>query len=304
MELINRIRESLAQINYHQALPIMPMHVTNSAWVISDKDWFGVAVPNPFGILISERFSNVKIWSAIYDIGGEDISLLLLTSNKVELRYEFASICSEFCDLGENNQRRVDLQHNPFSWWATWRNLLGNAVRIKAPYSLLGEMLVLEQLRKKGIEVKWSALEKATHDIESAEASYEVKSTTMRYESTITINSQYQLFNGAKKLYILFCRFEPSDQGLSIDDMCVRLINTGIVASALDESLKEIGFERGCSARSEKYKLHEIRNYLINDDFPKIDSELFIQKKIPNNITRIVYDVDLNGLPYINFDLL
>ena len=48
------------------------------------------------------------------------------------------------------------------------------------------------------------------------------------------------------------------------------------------------------------YKVDEVRKYLIDDNFPKITDDTFVDGKIPDNISGLVYTVDLDGLSYEN----
>lgn len=303
MNLIDEIRKSLAEVQDNSAIPLYLFQGREQAWVVRKSGWYGVAVSNLFEIEISERFSNVRIWSQKLRINGEEKSLLLLTSDVEYLRYEFATVCAEFVDPGDNGEMREALTSSPENWWEKWRALLGNSVQNKMPYSILGEMIIYKHLIETGKSVKWAALEKSTHDIETDHECYEVKSTVKRYDSVITINSQHQLVRPSAGLYLCFCRFEESLTGKSIDDVLGELVLLVGNYDNFNHALEKMGYEKGSSARNKKYKLHEARMYEVNDRFPKIKAESFVEGKLPDSIVKIVYDVDLNGLEFNMLDV-
>jgi hypothetical protein len=305
MNLVDEIRNLFAGADKNKGIMLENINVKYPAWVVKRENWYGIAIPNKYNKKINERFSNVKIKNLNLIIGKEEKELLLLTSNIDYLRNEFATICAEFVELGENGEQREKLMKDPIKWWDSWKTLLGNAIQNKKPYSVLGEMLILLYLVKNEKKPKWAAVEKATHDIEIKDYSYEVKSTTKRYESVITISSQNQMIKPQKDLYLCFCRFEKSKNGYSIEDIAKKLEKFGYSYYKANLGIEKMGFEKGMSVRDEKYKIHEIRKYKVDNNFPKITKESFVSGKLPDGIVKITYDIDLNGLKYetIGLDL-
>ncbi|GIP42367.1 hypothetical protein J45TS6_08260 [Paenibacillus sp. J45TS6] len=300
MEILSEIKRKFAEIGYGKALELESMPSEYSAWVIKYDDWYGVGIPHTDeDLCIVEKFSNVKLWSRVLNVGNKEVPMLLLTSTVEELRREFASVCAQFADPGEKGEERKRILNDPLSWWSNWRSLLGNSIQDKEVYSILGEMIVYEKLLFLGQNPKWSALQNATHDLELTGSSYEVKSTISRYSSEVTINSQYQLMNNnAHNLNLVFCRFEPSESGISIDDMYYRLVSKGVGSDELNSALIKLGLEHGSSIRQRKYKLLDMRKYIVDESFPAITSRSFINSKIPDSIVHISYTVDLNGLHF------
>jgi hypothetical protein len=231
-------------------------------------------------------------------IQEKEIRLLLLTSTQENYRHEFATICAQFVDPGKDGADRQALQSDPLVWWTRWRDLLGNAVRVKSPYSVLGELITLEQLAISGRSPKWTGIDKATHDISTQDAGYEVKSTISRYETAVTISSQYQLECEGKELYLIFCRFEETMTGRSMVDVVNSLVALGFDRVRLDKGLTNLGFELGCSDRARKYTLLEMRRYTIDDSFPKITSKSFVEGKIPECVVSMTYKINLANLQY------
>lgn len=301
MDLVLEIRNSFAEAKKNSAISISSLDTQYPAWVLRFDDWYGIGIPFEIETEISERFSNARLWTKQMVIGRTDVSLLLLTSTIESLRYEFASVCAQFIEPGSDGIERNNIINNPLDWWLRWKSLLGNSAMDKAVYSILGELLVFEKLILKGLSPTWAALNNATHDIEMKDNSYEVKSTINRYESIITINSQFQLQDTGKDLSLIFCRFEESEIGVSISDTVEKLVILGINRELLNDGLAKLGLEIGCSARTEKYKILELRKYKVDHTFPSITSKSFIDFKIPESIIQITYKVDLTNLKYDNW---
>ncbi|MBP3966251.1 PD-(D/E)XK motif protein [Paenibacillus lignilyticus] len=307
MDVLSEIRKYFAEVKNDRAMKITSLEDNFPAWVLKHDGWYGVGIPllDP-NLLISEKFSNVKLWSQNITIGDKEIPLLLLTSTAESLRLEFSSVCAQFIDPGINGFERERLIANPTEWWGKWKMLLGNSVQEKSVYSILGEMLAFEQLIIEGKTPIWSALTQSTHDIETETGSYEVKSTIVRYGATVTINSQFQLQlqqTAGTELKLIFCRFEQSEIGISVSDVVERLASRGIDKKQLNLGLEKYDLEEGCSARNEKYKLLEIRKYSIDNSFPSITANSFVDSKIPEAIREINYKIDLIGISYENWVL-
>ena len=99
-------------------MPISDLPAEYPAWTIKKSNWVGVAVPIKTQQTFSERFSNVRIRTALgTEINGVTHDLLLLTCEDMELRNEFAVICSQFVLPGTNGTARESLIANPEAWW-------------------------------------------------------------------------------------------------------------------------------------------------------------------------------------------
>lgn len=299
MNILEEVRENFAALDEKKAIPISDLSQGFKAWTIKMDNFYGVAIPYPEDReKLVEKFNNVKLWNYSIIIGGKEESLLLLTSSEESLRYQFASICSEFIDPGEAGERREELLGDPLLWWSKWKALLGNSVKNISPSSIVAELLVLEKLTSLGRSPVWGGRTKSTHDIEVEGENYEVKSTISRYETSVTISSQYQLDRRDSDLYLIFCRLEASKDGDSINDLVKRLVSLGTDKYSLENHLDGLGLEEGSSARNKKYKLHEMRKYKVDESFPKITLDSFKDNKLPEAVIGIQYSIDLGGIEY------
>ncbi|EES47859.1 PD-(D/E)XK motif protein [Clostridium botulinum] len=296
MNILDEIREYFASTK-RGVREIENVPKQFSALVIRMNGEYGVAVPFDKEKDIYETFANAKLYSKEICIDGIIRKYLILSCFIEIARNEFATLCVQFIGPGENGEDRRRLLNNPIEWWKRWKELLGNSIYDKKAYNIIAEMLVLEHLYKMNKNLEWSAANRGSHDIESDNESFEVKSTIKRYGSIITITGQHQLFS-KKELYLYFCRFEESNTGLSINDMKFRLINLGYDEAKLELELLKQGYELGSSIREIKYKVLEKRKYFVDDTFPKITKNSFKEGIFPKSIVRISYSLDLNGITY------
>ena len=299
MSILEEIRECFASTQ-NGARDLKSMPAAYPAMVIRNNEGYGVAIEYKNEKDISEKFANSCLFTQVIRENNEKRKYLILRCTRDSLRYEFATVCAQFVDPGIDGIDRKNLLNNPLDWWKQWRELLGNAITNKNVYSVIAEMAVLDDLYRQDSSIEWSAVMAGNHDIEGDNGSYEVKSTTKRYGASITISSQYQL-QSLKRLYLYFCRLEHSKEGISINDMKNRLIADGYDKEKIEQQLYYLGYEKGTSAREEKYKILEKRKYIVDDKFPRIVDSSFKGDQIPNSVTQITYTVDLDGLEYIGW---
>lgn len=296
MEILDEIREYFASTQ-KGARSIKSLSLEYPAVVIRMDDGYGVAIAYEKDKVISEKFANCRIYTRDLVIDSIEDKYLILSCALDSLRYEFATVCAQFVEPGIEGIDRKNLLLEPLEWWQQWKMLLGNSISDKKAYSVVAEMLALDELYKNDKSVEWSAVTAGSHDIESEVASFEVKSTIKRYGATITIAGQHQL-QSLKRLQLYFCRLENSKLGISINDMKEKLVVDGYDADKLEIQLESIGYEFGTSKRDEKYKVLEKRKYEVNAEFPKITKSSFKDDKIPESVIQITYTIDLDGLEY------
>lgn len=296
MEILGEIREYFASTQ-NGARDIKSLSPEYPAMVIRSNEGYGVAVIFDDERDISEKFANSNLYTQILAIGGEEKKYLILRCALDSLRYEFATVCAQFVEPGIEGIDRKNLLTDPLAWWKQWRELLGNAISQRQPYSVIAEMIVLDELYVHDNTIEWSAVNAGSHDIEGNQESYEVKSTIKRYGATITIAGQHQL-QSLKRLQLYFCRLEQSKMGVSINDMKNKLVSDGYDKEKIEQQLYQLGYEYGSSVREEKYKVLEKRKYEVDDKFPKITKSSFKNDHIPESVIQITYTIDLDGLEY------
>lgn len=298
MDIIESIKDNFNKGYFKKAMRIEGLPANYPAWTLKQDNWYGVAVKMDSKIIFNEHFSTAHIWTsenAVID--GLTTDLLLLTCSDVELRNEFAVICSQFVSTSEDGAERKKLISKPEAWWSNWKSLIGNSQSDPEVYSKLGELIVVEKLLQEGRQPKWSGIESSTHDVELSDRSYEVKSTIKRYGYEVEISSIYQLRKAGETLDLVFFRFERSQLGRTLDDLVESLTSLGYSRMKIEKVLGKAGLEKGCIARSIRYKILEMKVFAVDDEFPSLTLDSFIGGQLPQNVTKVKYTVDLSGIP-------
>lgn len=268
------------------------------AWTVRFVDGYGVAIPYSGAQEINENFANARIYSSIIRFNEEkEQKALLLTTESYEIALPFSALCAELVDPGENGIFRNEIIASPVKWWREWKNLLGNKSIDDRVYDVLGELCVLNYLIENGEEANWNGPSGASYDLETEKRFVEVKSSVVRDRKEITISSQFQLEPPNKPLDLVFCQFEPSVlSGVSINLLVRQLADKGVNIGAVNQKLKELGFEEGRSSRNKTFVLHGMLKYTVDSDFPRITPASFVGGVMPAGISKITYTVDLSGI--------
>lgn len=298
MDVIERIKDNFNKGYFGKAMPIGELPKEYPAWTLKQSKWIGVAIPVKAYFPFSEKYAHMNIATARdVVIGDEAYDILMISSDNMETRNEFATVCANFVDPGIDGSNRLALITDPACWWKRWKELLGNVSSDKTPYDVLGELLMIDKLLSDGYHPVWKGIDHSTHDVETQEFSVEVKSTVSRYGYEATISSIYQM-NPAdgKPLYLAYTRFEKSELGISIDDIVKRLVGKGYHCTELENALSKAGLEHGCIARTVKYKVIEWKKYAVDNCFPAVTESSFKDNRIPKNVIKITYTIDLAGI--------
>ena len=298
MDVLEEIRRGFANLDDSgRMLSIMALPASAPAWVFHEDAVFGVAIELVDGCIVSEEFAGSRMATVERMVGGVLRRLLRLESSIRSLRNEFAVVCAQMVDPGNDGAARVSLLTDPTQWWERWRHLLGNAITTQTSYATLAELLAFERLMTNEEKVTWLGPLGGTVDLVSPDAGFEVKSTISRYDSRIHVSGQFQLaMADAKPLFLLHYRFEQTPSGESVDGVCRRLVDAGVSPALLEDLLTRCGLEAGCSARSEAFAVLESRVYPVNATFPRIVPANFVGGSLPMGIVHIEYQIDLAGL--------
>lgn len=268
------------------------------SWTIKTSTEYGVALPVANDEEISEYFAGAHYYTRKIILNeSEERNALLLTTDKENIVEQFAALCAELVNPGEAGELRIEIESNPLSWWAQWKELLGNkSVDLRA-YDVLGELWTLKYLMQHGINAEWNGPNGATYDIDCDGFFVEVKSTTARNKRQITLSNLFQLEppNG-EKLYLVLCQFEAAQSGISINSLVQDLAQLGYSSFGLNEKLEKLGLEKGKTARKRNYIVHAVTKYEVDDKFPAIRESSFVGGTKPEGVMGITYTVTLDGI--------
>lgn len=279
--------------------PLVNLPNEYPGYVVKRDNLIGVGIP------ISEEykeftyfFENISIVVSEKRKNNEKIFFLELLTSYSEYLDNFSLICTNFVIPGEDGNLRNKIIDNPQKWVDEWKKLLGNKLSNDNCAAKLGELIVLKKIYSNDHSAKMTDM--GSHDIETLSCNYEVKTTTMRYGTQIEIHNRFQLssLNG-NPLYLYFVRLEDSISGVSINSILNDLSTMGYDISAIKKSISKMNSE----TKNKCYKVDEIREYYVNDDFPKITDNSFVNGSLPDHITAIKYTIDLEGLDYKQIEL-
>lgn len=265
------------------------------AYAVKGNGTVGVAIDTDTDLQIDEKFNNVELANAVLTIKGVEHKTFYLFTRDSFLDEHYGALCLDFLNL----KNRGIISQNPFTWFEEWSTLLGNSKKEKMVYDVIGELKSILILKQNGLDPKWESIENNTFDISANNNLYEVKTTRNKTGTFVTIHNQFQLSKeNDQDLYILFLRVEQNDSGVSINDLYDSLKQSGFKVSNIDDYLTKIGYGVGKKDRSTKFLIHEVRQYKVNENFPKITKESFKNNQFPNGVVKIEYTISLDGLAY------
>lgn len=270
-----------------------------TSWTIKTAVGYGVAIPVDSDEEISEYFAGAHYYTGDIILNNSSQEhVLMLVTQKEEIKDQFAALCAELLAPGENGELRRELSQSPVAWWMAWKELLGNKSVDLRVYDALGELWTLKYLAEHGENAEWNGPDGATYDIDCEFYYTEVKSTTARNKRQITLSNLFQLDPPeGKKLYLVLCQFESSLSGISINSMVDKLESLGYSRAALNDKLEKLGLEKGMSARKRNYVLHAATKYTVDESFPAIRETSFAGGVLPRGVMSITYTVTLDGIP-------
>ena len=270
------------------------------AWSLKRGNEYGVAIPIvDSSINISENFAGARLYTDNLPLSdGRMVYVLLLTAITENISVPFSTLCAELVNPGDEGVFRKEIISNPTRWWTEWKELLGNRNVDERVYDVLGELYTLRHLAQMGFAAVWDGPTGATYDIDCDGTYYEVKSTVARNKREIAINNPYQLSPpSGHALYLVLCQFERATRGISINCLVEDLVKLGYSRSDIEGKLTLSGLECGKTLRSREYIVHAVTKYIVDEKFPKITDEKFIDGVRPKGIKTYSYVVDLDSVP-------
>ena len=236
---------------------------------------------------------------------------LTLSMNPQEFDFENSLAVGIFVDLMirfVDREYRERFSSEPDICYSILADLLGNALKEAAPYCILAEVQMLGMLNRQGlihsVQENWPGPDGNVHDFELDSCSVEVKSTLhAKDRPELVISSQHQLQRtGDKPLYVALFQYENTGD-LSIGHEVYEYEAPQIEFNSLVGKLRDKGVVEGSLSWQKQY--HWIENprfYEVTDDFPRITEDMFVNNQFPQDITKIIYHVDLRNQRAYTFE--
>lgn len=155
----------------------------------------------------------------------------------------------------------------------------------------------LEALNASDALKGWVGPEEGPRDFTYGQTFIEVKSKRSSANPNISISSEDQLSCGPNEsifLYVMELNNAPAEsvEGITLAeavDSARAVLDSPIDQALFDAKLSNVGYFDEDDYSDEKWTKGEIRYYVVNGDFPKIDSS-----SCPNGVSRVNYQIDLN----------
>lgn len=188
-----------------------------------------------------------------------------------------------------------------------WRDLLsGNQPSVLTDQKLVGvaaELLTLLKVLpsdpERDISV-WKGPGNTVHDIQRGKSALEVKGTLSREALIVQIHGLRQLESPADgTLHLVVYRFEESSDNtaFSIPDLVRAVVDLGVSKPEFVRRLERVGYYLAAEDFYSDFRIKttELRVYAVNDQFPRIVRDSFIEGDAPLGVLSMRYSVDLTG---------
>lgn len=253
---------------------------------------YAIAIPFEDERTFNENFVGISLSTNILNVNEKSFKVLYLFMNDTGDLKKFSFIGAEFIDI--NN--RSSLLSNPYVWVDTWKEMFGDSKKKYMITDVLAELFALKYLYSQDKSAKWQGPKDGTHDIVLDGKVVEVKSTTHKTNSYISINSRFQI-NPTLNEELFFVRLEPKPYASSIDTLVDELCMMGYSQNELEESLKEMGYRKGNRTRKMSYNILSMVSYKVNErNFPIISLDTLNNGTESKNIVGFKLTLDLSGI--------
>ncbi|WII09003.1 PD-(D/E)XK motif protein [Methanomassiliicoccales archaeon LGM-DZ1] len=267
---------------------------------------FGIYNSSTIGFLIecstgdkdfNEEFSGMSIHSEQISFSGSVHSgLMLCCRNERYVKNSFLCVCESF--LFPSSGTLENNIANPDEWADNWKKLVGNKQKHSRTYQIIGELLLLKELKIKGYQnIIWVGPDGDINDVIASNGTqnlnFEVKSTIQRSGMSIIVSEEYQVMKAGT---LVFYRFESTPTGnLTLKSVVSSLVNLGFSKDDLCSKIENKLNVKNSSEHKLAYNLIEEKVFPVDEDFPDI-TKAFVDGKKPKNIGKISYEIDLSGL--------
>ena len=265
-----------------------------------DADTYGVLIPYRGNEPVLLRFASASLIDVEIIVEKICGRYLYFFCKEEELIHSFSTLCEDFLSI--ENRLKIDV--NPKKWWDEWKILLGNTIADDSVYPVIAELLVYNKELKKCPEVIWGGPNNTIHDIETIEHSYEIKSTTKRYERVIRIAGEHQLkLLNNKPMFIIFIRMTECLNGGHSLESCVNSFEKIEIKNDILKKLRMMHLEPGTPKYKSEYSIVESECYPVNDIFPRITSEKLKLINVEDRISSFSYNLNIEGLTNSKYSL-
>ena len=253
---------------------------------------YAIAIPFNDERTFNETFVGISLSTNMLNVNDNSFKVLYLFMNDTGDLKKFSFIGAEFIDV--NN--RSSLLSNPYIWVDTWKEMFGDSKKKYMITDVLAELVALKYLYDKDKSAKWQGPKDGTHDIVLDSKVVEVKSTTNKTNSYVSINNRFQISPSLNE-ELFFVRLEPKPYASSIDALVEELSKMGYPLDELEDSLKDMGYRKGNRTRKMSYNVLSLVSYAVTEEnFPCISIDALNNQTSSKNIVGYKLTLDLSAI--------
>jgi hypothetical protein len=187
-----------------------------------------------------------------------------------------------------------------------WRELIerGRPPKLgnEALVGLFGELLILKDLTRLSLSAldSWTGPSGARHDFVSGNAALEVKTSTRRNGRSCKINGHLQLVPPEDgTLNLAYFKVETTANGRSVPELIEEIFSAGVDRMQFRKHLQDANYDDSYSEEYAEFRwsILERRMYLVDESFPRIVPESFVNGDLPSGISDVIYTVELLAEP-------
>ena len=249
--------------------------------------------------------SGVQITSRKMVDAGKLRSYTVIVCRKPHLNELFSIIITEILNALAEDATHPDLTAQKVL--NRWRELLERAPSERPDMQIIvgvfGELWQLRNLVRINPRCvsSWQGPTEARHDFTVGDISLEVKASLARTGRFVVIHGHEQLESmSGGRLYLASMKLERVEKaGENLSDLVVAITNAGGDQAVLLPLLARAGFTTYTIdlCRDIRFVVKENRIYPVEESFPRIVSDSFVQGRLPNGVLKLDYTIDLTNEP-------
>jgi hypothetical protein len=259
-----------------------------------------IPVPTDVATVTDRRSAGVQLYRIQLIDAGRTVDYVCLECLKSHLHDLFDLLIAEVIKLAAGDSERPDIICTVVL--DRWRELLEREPRSAPSAEVLrgiwGELWHVRAIARAGrTDLRyWTGHLRGIWDVVTEDNAIEIKTITNRSAWRVSISSEYQLEPGAGNLLLSVVRVDVGgDEGESVASLIEDLYDAGVDPAELVPALTAYGLDwhQVAPTRAVRFKLLDHRAWKVGSDFPRIVPSSFIGGAIPENVSRIGYDIDL-----------
>jgi hypothetical protein len=242
----------------------------------------------------------IRMEESTIDVDGKNCSFITVLCRKKTLARVFERLVADLIMHLEESRTEItdpwDCLRQRLKGWQLLFSITDNKAEEKG---LIGELLIFKILREHlNINSEaWTGPLGGTKDFMLSGCNIEVKTTSVRYGYFVEISGLFQTMTTQETEKLAFVRMEETPHGnlspSSLVAEIIPLLNDADLVT-FNNLLKE--FNEDLFNSPNKYSLLEVVFFNVDNNFPRISEESFVNNRLPEGVIRLTWTADLGSL--------